>query len=392
MRVLNPNVTTQFFIYGAGMLLIVIGGLEYSLLHKKINKIGSNVKVLFILILIWHLFIVFHDFKWNYSNARKMFVDQYTFWPYLIIFLMPFGSDIRVINKLFKLLRYFKYIWLLSIPYFLLNPDLFSIAQDFFWMFGYGAGVLLILGKENRIDKFLSLLSILGALIVFLVTARRSMILICLYTLLFYLLKTVSAKKKRYNKISFLIIGVVFFLGLYFVVFNTTYFDLFRLRVDQNSRETVYAFFFNDMAKSGWSLFGKGMFGTYYAPLGYINTSPYRSTIETGYLHLILKGGCIELILVVSILIISIRKALFKSKNRLVKYSGLLLFGWLLDMAAFGLPAGNLMYMFIWIYIGIINSSICNWPEAIFSVRLKSLKNESIMADKYSLAGKKIRS
>ena len=388
----NLGVTMHFFVYGMGMLLITLGGLAYYFVKKRDKEISTTVRILFLLIVFWHFFIIFHDFQWNYSNARNIFIDQYTFWPYLMLFLMPFGANIRILKKIFKLLRYFKYIWLMSLPYFLLNPELFSIAQDFFWMFGYGAGVLLILEREKKREKLLSLISLIGALIVFLIMARRSMVLTCLYILLFYFFRTFSPKRKRYKKISIIIIGSIFLLCVYLFVFNTGYFSLFTSRIDQNTRESVYEFFFSDLLKGGWGLYGKGMLGTYYAPLGYnINTSPYRATIETGYLHLILKGGYIELFLMCSLFIISIRRALTKGNNNLTKYAGLMLLGWLLDMAAFGLPAGNLMYMFIWIYVGIINSSLCKWPESVFIIGAKAFNNESTVVDKYGITGSRIR-
>lgn len=379
-------VSIQLFIYGVGMFFLILGGINYSIVGKGFKHIRRPAKWLFVIIILWNCFIILNGFHWDYNNARKMFTDEYTFWPYLIVFLMPFGSNLRFIQKLFRTLRYFKYIWLFSLPYFFMHLDLFSQAQDFFWAFGYGAGVLLVLGDEKKNEKLLSLISIISALVLFLLLARRSMVVTTFYLLLFYFIKTFSSKKGNFKVVSFCIAGSIFFLISYFLIFNSGYFGHFTSRVTDNNRETVYYYFFKDMTRGGWEWWGKGMFGTYYSPLGSINTSPDRSTVETGYLQLILKGGYIKLILMVVLLISSIRIALSKSRNNFVKYSGILLIGWLLDMAAFGLPAGNLMYIFLWLYIGIINSSIRDLPDNLIKTNFKH-NHESVVVNKYRLPG-----
>lgn len=61
-------------------------------------------------------------------------------------------------------------------------------------------------------------------------------------------------------------------------------------------------------------LLGRGMSGTYKSPSAAADDVANRSLIETGYLHLILKGGILLLIPYLIILINSVYKGFFRQR------------------------------------------------------------------------------
>ena len=92
-------------------------------------------------------------------------------------------------------------------------------------------------------------------------------------------------------------------------------------------------------------LIGRGWFGTYYEPI----FGRYRPEIETGYLVLVLRGGCIYLFLYLWVLLEAVYKGLIKSQNRIVKSFAIIIIVHILMLYPWGWPWVNLSYLSIWL-------------------------------------------
>lgn len=175
--------------------------------------------------------------------------------------------------------------------------------------------------------------------------ARRSGVILWLFYLFicffFYLVYS------RMSKFYYVILGVVVCYGLfelYQVMDNYSFFELLVQRGINDTRSGVEASFYKDMDETGW-VFGRSWFGTYYEPAWMKN----RTSIETGFLSLILRGGIVYLILYLCVLLPSAIKGLCQSKNVFVKAFSLMIFFHIIELYPFGWPSFTIGYFSVWI-------------------------------------------
>ena len=134
------------------------------------------------------------------------------------------------------------------------------------------------------------------------------------------------------------------------------YADTFLLnlinRSFEDSRSGVEDNFWQDM-KLGDLVFGRGWFGEYYDH----SFCGWRSSIETGYMSLILRGGFIYLILYLLILGRSVYKGLFYSNNLFVKSFAIIILLSIINLYPYGWPAFDVNFLVIWIGVYICNQN-----------------------------------
>src|SRR5690606_104511 len=101
-------------------------------------------------------------------------------------------------------------------------------------------------------------------------------------------------------------------------------------------------------------IIGKGMDGEYYCPgIDPDDVTGYRSTIETDYLQLVLKGGLVSVIMFLLITIPAIIKGLFFSRNLLTKAAACWIIWVLLNMYPATIITFTLQYILLWISVAI---------------------------------------
>jgi len=156
--------------------------------------------------------------------------------------------------------------------------------------------------------------------------------------------------------VSAIISGIIYV----FTNGNVEIFDLLTERGTDDTRSGVENNFYKSMKGVDW-IIGRGMLGEYYSPTLDFN---YRGTIETDYLNIILKGGYIQLGLILLILIPAIINGVFRSKNTLSKVAGIWIFIWILSTYPATVQVFTLYYVLVWISVGICYSpTIRNIPE-----------------------------
>ena len=215
---------------------------------------------------------------------------------------------------------------------------------------------LLFLGlKETpKWMKYLIIFSAFLGLLAALLSGRRS----SSFTILLMLLFMLSTYYKNFNiKILFYIaMGIVFFdlMGVHNVLHKFISFDFLLERITDNTRKGVESDLVADFDTFSW-LFGRGFWGTYYAPSSIDLIR--RNMIETGYLHMILKGGVFFLMLYCLILLKTAYEGFCKGKNSLSKLLGLYAFVHLILLYPGGHINFNLDYFILWMGVAYCNNT-----------------------------------
>lgn len=129
-----------------------------------------------------------------------------------------------------------------------------------------------------------------------------------------------------------------------------------------DSRTFLYSEVYLDLTKNQRMIFGKGPVGTYFSQYFYDwngigGDSSKRHNVEVGVLHYLLKGGVIYLFLIFTAVILAIRNAFQKSKNKYVHSLGLLLGSFLLVSFIENIPSYSFYFGIVWIIIGICSSN-----------------------------------
>lgn len=143
-------------------------------------------------------------------------------------------------------------------------------------------------------------------------------------------------------------------IGLIYILFSNmadSFFSTLLERGDENTRDGVEESFYADMKSQTDWIFGRGWFGQYYEPI----FKTYRSSIETGFLALILRGGFLYLIPYVLILAFTAIYGYFKSRNLFCKSFAIMCLMQIVNLYPFGWPAFNFFHFLIWLGVWICN-------------------------------------
>lgn len=163
-------------------------------------------------------------------------------------------------------------------------------------------------------------------------------------------------------RILFTILSFSFVFILYFLVTKTSFLDLLISRTFEGGdtsaglRESTREEFVNAMIRDfnndfkSW-IIGRGVNGCYS-----LGGSILRSSLEWGYMWLILKGGVIYLVLYVYILIKAFANGYRKSKNALARSLGFLCLVQVLLLVPFGLPTVSIQCLLVWHSVRLLNS------------------------------------
>ena len=188
------------------------------------------------------------------------------------------------------------------------------------------------------------LLSSLIVLFIYIYTARRGGIALeIVYLTTCFFLYLMQSKGKKYSYILFLFIVGYLLYSIYLSI-DEAFFSLVMERGVEDTRSGVEDNFYKDMDPLSW-LIGKSWFGSYYDPL----FMKYRTSIETGYLAFILRGGILYLALYLLVLIPSAITGYFKSNNILVKSFALMILLHIVELYPFGWPDFTMKYFTVWI-------------------------------------------
>lgn len=301
---------------------------------------------------------------------------------YLMPNLIPFVVLIFPRGYRFDFNYLWRIMWLLCILYLCYYPFAFWSMTHYSWSFEEAAGTVWgdagtygdfishsTLGIANLapvvimvyFKKYMSakrwqwfLTTYLGSIVLTIFLARRGgLATSLLYLALAWLMY--SFFDKRTSKFSMILVAIVT-VGLGYMLFTGMSDTLFATLLDrgmEDSRSGVEESFYADMKSINDWMFGRGWFGQYYEAL----QGNYRSSIETGYLALILRGGFLYLIPYVLTLALTFVNGLFRSRNLFCKSFAIMALMQIVSLYPSGWPAFNFFHFILWVGVWVCNST-----------------------------------
>ena len=339
-------------------------------------------------LILWSVLLTLHMFF--VADVRSTFVEYKGITTWLLAY---FGSPMFLPNLMpFFLLAFprnyqfdFKYLWRvmwrLCILYACYYPFAFWNMTHYTWSFDQVAGtawgdegtygdfitnstigigalapvVLMVYFKKYIQPKQWKWFTIVyvGSLLIQAYLARRGgLAMSVLYLVMAWGMYTFN--DNRTSKLKMIVIAVLI-LALGYALFSNmadSFFATLMERGDANTRSGVEESFYADMKTETDWIFGRGWFGQYYEP----GFNKFRSSIETGYLALILRGGYLYLIPYVAILLLSFFNGYFKSNNLFCKSFGILCLMQVVSLYPWGWPQFNFFHYFVWLGVWICNN------------------------------------
>lgn len=258
----------------------------------------------------------------------------------IILLMLPNRRFFRDIVRLFfKASLFVLPIWVLNASD-LVQDDYKGESIGVFLPF-FSAFLLSLSGLFSKKERKLTLFIWGIYLFLMLLNARRNVTFtLVLYGIFSYLMTLLDDWKRHSAKVFMIITGSI--LGLLLLQLNmdnltSGVFKRMSNRATENTRSGVEELFFVDFANSpteDW-FFGRGMDGGYYQIMRDEDTgevSDNRKGIETGYLHLVLKGGLVYALCIVLIIFNAIGCAR-RDKNVIVsRYFVMVMLSYLIDL------------------------------------------------------------
>ncbi len=299
--------------------------------------------VLILLLAACNLFIIIRG---NYGGGLKDMVLLKFSYLQIPAYILPFAilllPNRKYINAILEVLFF---SMLLVIPIWLLH--LLDLVRDSFYGEALGVylpffGALLILfRKKLNMRRQLVVFAIYGFyFILMLLNARRNMVVsLSLFFVVAFIMGNVTRFKTDMRSRLLLlgaVAGAVALIIANWGVLSSTVFDRILYRGLEDTRSGVELTFLSDMASSpvqDW-IWGRGLDGAYENMKQDPVTLEFnydRSVIETGYLYLLLKGGLMYVLLILSFLFTAFFRGI-SFKKPLLTGMALFLLIYLLDM------------------------------------------------------------
>ena len=339
----------------------------------------TYLSIIYLIYIVWSLTVIVRGFMFDYKYIKFLLFDSgFGIFLYFapLVLLLPreliyYRTIFDVIVVLSLAYLVFDVVFRNELLYLGRNIKSQTIMEYFSQNLSLQSGFLLLTYKYHSKKRiFLALLVLILTFLLAAIRARRTLMFMSLSILTFSFFIYYYNQKVRLLVfvLSAILISAIYIIGA--KIYNDNSSGVFRYvtdRFDEKTRSGVESYFYNDMNTTNW-LIGKGINGDYYCPgigeTGFLTIK--RGVIETGYLQIILKGGIVNLLLLLLIAVPALIKGLFLSSNTLSKASGLWILLFLIDLYPLSPTAFSMNYLLVWISIGICYSKkIRDTPESM---------------------------
>ena len=349
----DPNGLLRIFIVALMWVSMVLLVYNFFKLFLKV-KISSYFRILFVFLMFWVGFLFFKSLKFDPEILFTMFGHYYFGFGWFLPLAFVFGSDLNNFLNALNLFKVFLISGILFFCLYLLNIISASGLLNFF----YVLPITLLVYPYIKYKKLLIVsLFILGWISVILST-RINILLFVLIMLCMLFIKFFK-KDVKSKFIAFFVSFMILFCSI--LSFNFTKSALLSNKeLTTDTRTFLITEMFNDFSNQDLIL-GRGVLGTYYSPYfkdwnnqGFDGgDSSTRSVNEIGYLHIILKGGYILLLLHLLILIPAAYLGIKKSNNIISKASGYYILIYLILSLLSYPPKYSIEFLILWFAVGI---------------------------------------
>jgi len=356
-----------------GILTFVISGVKFF----RVRFESSYLKVIFVAYGVWTLTIISRGNWTDYVFIKEMLFDAFFgIFPYLtpLLLFLPrkLASYKAVFNTIVILGLFYLFLSILFVKD-LTNRDLTNLTSQaiieyFAKTLSIPSTFLLLTyayhsGKRRAFAWMVSLATLVFAV----VRARRGMIIMFTLPIMIAIATQLYSAKTKWLKllatITLLCMGALYGNTLFT---ESSFFNSLKERGVENTRAKVEDCYYADLTTRDW-IIGKGIDGKYFCPgIDPGDYSSYRKTMETDFLHIILKGGLVYLILLMLILLPAIWKGLFQSRNMLSRSAALWIVLWIFSLYPSNVHTFTFNYILVWIAVGICYSpSIRSLPDNV---------------------------
>lgn len=340
------------------------------IVNKCKNCIKLNIWMKFLI--VWNIINIIYSIIYSGLNLTRTFGEDTYILNYLLPFLLLYNPEAINLNRIFK----FSLIFIIfAIIIIALNYEFMMMANSYYEISNiieqdsdvrvlaqipimWSIPAAIIFMNINYVDKKYTIISFIAyflAIAFSMTFGRRST---SLYGLIFLFIGYWMFLKNPLYKLKYKIIfsAILIIFSIIAANFVTNNFSFLMERIDEDSRSGVAEAYYKDLKTNDYIL-GRGINGTYYDPSSsFDHLNNRRSSIETGFLDIILHSGLLFLIPYTIIGIISTYKGYFKSKNTLVKSFALYILINFLMLYPGSYPAYNLRFFILWIAILFCNS------------------------------------
>jgi len=376
-RIPNPSYIVSDLLRVLGLLMFI----PTAFITAKSVFTSNYFKVFFVLYCMWSLSVVFRGLALNYEFIKTtIFTPFGGVFMYLVPFVLLLSRPPLFYKIIFQVIYIFGILFLIQVLISwnslmdvgnLDSRDNFEIIVK---TLALPSGFILLTYNYHSISKkVVAILSISVAFLLSVQMARRGLMFMTGSAVAFTLITQLVINKKRVLGFLFIIMFsvIVLFNGLiYFSNTEIPLLDNVKDRISEDTRSSVEEYYYADMEYNDW-LIGRGMSGKVAAPIGIEDDddiSGLRDGIETDYLNIILKGGLVQLILLLMVAIPAMINLFFNSSNLLSKAFGFWILLWLASLYPSTVTTFTLNYILVWIAIGIG-----------FSQKTRNIQNAELM-------------
>lgn len=352
LSVVGEKGVVNKFLSILGLFLILMSFLQCGFKNNRSKILTILVSVL----LIYETTIIFrfdeNIFDLTDTNVqRKMFFDERFFLSYFL----PLICFLKKVN--FRAVSYFCLINLCIAVIMLITFRneiiLYDTSEYSSWIVEsiclLAIPVSFLLYLSFTISKRTVIFIIISYLVLLLTSiwlGRRSVSFELIIALIIFVY--LNAKNKKVFLGCIIILMLVFpYIGKLYNSDNSKLKD--RLEVDNRSPEDKDAL---NSLTGIYYLIGKGIDGEYYSHAHAIK----RGIVETGFSHMMLKGGLVFVFLYIIIMMRAIFLGLFYSKNKLSKGLAFYVLVQLVSMYPLPIPVMNLQCFILWYSIALLDN------------------------------------
>ncbi|MDD5053072.1 MAG: hypothetical protein PHO27_10115 [Sulfuricurvum sp.] len=341
------------------LLLQLLSGLllvSYFFLLQKQMDMNLYFKVVFSMLILWSVYIISKSISFNLSSNITLFGHYLMAWTWLTPLAIVFGFNIQNWISIFNfLVKLFPIILVSTILLLVINPnDSYSYGiMTWYYLVPF---LFLTYHYQDKRSKLAIIMAMFGFILLSILNSQRVNLLyigllFSYFAFNFFRLQFINIYKKLFVSIALLTL-----LGFAILQIRSELMANDSLLTD--SRTFLFVELFDDMSENEL-LVGRGALGTYYSPYFESWNKQYeggdsstRSSIEIGYLEMILKGGVVMVILYLLFLLPAVYLGIFKSKNYISKMSGFMISVYIILWSISYIPIYSADFILLWMAAG----------------------------------------
>ena len=347
--------TIYFAAWGSALIMIFL----YFSTYWRSDLKGKKITIVYDLLIFW-LFVCMIRSLLTYKGMSEM--RLFLFNTYLGLSLFPIfffivGVNVKYFYSINRILTTYMIATALISVFFI---SYFEIQVFLLYPIFY---IILTIPFRSAWGKIFVILVTISIIIVSLTNRAGIMRILISYSILaaYYLMLNIKINKKLLKFLVFCILMIPM-VSLYLGINGQSVFQIIlgadntnysQLNPYADTRTFLYFEVFQDLMANNAFVFGKGI-GSGYMSEAFETFD--RSTVEVGFLQILLKTGIIGVMLYLSVIVSAIYKALGRSKSMFMKSLGLLLASYVLLIFIENVVAYNLLNVVIWIIVGICHS------------------------------------